>query len=268
MKFTVILPIHNDEAMLRMTLNSVYALAPDEVIFCLDRCTDGSLDLIRKNAEKREINIRLMFFEEQDITWRFRSAYMRRLAYFCSSNDTIVNTSADLNLCPSIKKHLEKIPEYGLISIGYLDRWTLATFAGRLHQIIRKDGFGGLLALSRQAWLETEDIQDLKKVAQGEDDHLHHAISSKYKTCNIVTNSLHLRPVRWSNQYLCGVDTRRAGEVSGATLLYRSLLRLNPEFIVGYRHACIVKEGGGDLDEFAYRVIRHQKGRGKQHDNM
>jgi glycosyltransferase involved in cell wall biosynthesis len=265
---TVIMPIHNEENMLRLTLRSVYALQPNEIIFCLDRCTDGSERLIRESAEARGMNIRLLFFNEEDITWRFRSAYMRRLAYFCSSNDTILNTSADLNLDPKIGWHLTKIPEYGLISFGYLDRWTLATFAGRLHQLIRKDGFGGLLALSREAWLNTENIQDLKKVAQGEDDHLHHAIASKYKTCNIVTNSLHLRPVRWSNQYLCGVDTRRAGEVSGATLLYRSLLRLNPEFIVGYRHACMVKQRGGDLDEFAYRVIQRSKGRVNHGTNL
>lgn len=261
MRFTVIMPIHNEEAMLRQTLNSVYALHPDEAIFCLDRCTDGGERLIRESAEARGVNIRLIFFNEEDIAWRFRSAYMRRLSYFASSNDVIVNTSADLNLCPTIRKHVEKIPEYGLISFGYLDRWTPHTFITRMQQIIRGGGFGGLLALSRGAWLETEDIDDLKGVSQGEDDHLYHAIASKYKTCNIVTNSLHLRPTRRSDQYLCGVDMRRYGEVSGATLLYRSALRLSPEFALGYRHACAVVNGGGDLDEFAYRVIQRQKGR-------
>lgn len=148
MTFSVVMPIHNEEAMLRQTLNSVYALDPDEMIFCLDRCTDGTEQLIRESTEDRGLGgrVRLLKFSEDSCAgWRFRAAYMRRLAYAKAENPTIVNTSADLNLDPAIRDIIGQIPDpYALISFGYYDRWTIQTFLIRIQQTVKRNGFGGL----------------------------------------------------------------------------------------------------------------------------
>jgi glycosyltransferase involved in cell wall biosynthesis len=257
------MPIHNDSAMLRQTINSVYALKPDEVLIALDRCTDESAKVIHRAQSKHwHRNTRCISYDEADgAGWRFRSAFIRRDLYRMSQNPVIINTSADLNLDPHIREYVKQIPHpYGLISFGYLDRWTLPTFLGRLHQILRNDGFGGLLAFSRDAWLRCEDLGDLSRVAQGEDDHLHHAIAKRYKTCNVVTRSIHLRPNTADvDQYLCGWDTRRHGEVTPVTLVYRSVLRLSPSFALGYKHACQTLEAGGNLDEYAERLVKRKR---------
>ena len=247
----MVLPVHNDAEMLNQTIRSVYALRPDEVLFALDRCTDATEEVIHR-ASRLGSSTRIISFDEGDGRgWAFRSAYMRRELYAYARNDTIVNTSADLNLDPVIRGHLRLLPRFGLVSFGYLDRWTLSTFTGRLHQVLRRDGFGGLLALSRGAWLESEDLEDLKKCPQGEDDHLHYAISQKHPTCHVVTRSLHLRPNNNAkDDYLCGIDTAKQNAKLGR-VLYRTIRDLRPSFLVGYIHA---KNYGGDLNDMITQV--------------
>jgi len=266
MSFTLICPIHNEEQMLRLTLNSIYSLDPDEMIFCIDRCTDHSEKLIRESAEDRGLDgrLRLLKYDEEDgKNWKFRSAYLRRDAFTKAENPVIVNTSADINLDPHIPEIIKQIPDpYALISLGYLDHWTLTTFINRLKQKIRHRGFGGLLAVSRDAWLETEDIDDLKLIPQGEDDHLLIAIKKRYRVHNVVTSSLHLRPNKdLLDQYLCGIDYWKLVRAPSNRMIFRAMSSLSPGLLIGYRHAREVEKSGGDLNKFAEQVIKIKRSR-------
>jgi glycosyltransferase involved in cell wall biosynthesis len=261
MSFSVVLPVHNEEAMLRLTLNSIYALNPDEMIFCMDRCTDRSEELIKNSAEHRGLENRLKLIRygvEDGRGWRFRSAYLRRDAYMKAEKPIIVNTSADINLDPRIPEIIKQIPDpYALISLGYFDRWTTTTFINRLKQKVRGRGSGGLIAVSRDAWLRTEDLEDLKKIPQGEDDHLRLAIKKRYKVCNITTRSLHLRPnTHPLDQYLCGVDYWKLVKASPHRMVLRAITSLHPNLLLGYRHAREVEKCGGDLNLFAESIIK------------
>jgi glycosyltransferase involved in cell wall biosynthesis len=53
-KFSIVLPIHNEEENLRYTLKSLFDLLPDEVIAVLDNCTDHSKQMLE--AYTRKIN--------------------------------------------------------------------------------------------------------------------------------------------------------------------------------------------------------------------
>ncbi len=258
----MVCPIRDDAQILRLTIRSIYELHPDEVLFAVDRCSDdtaGVIEQARRLYGHRGTRA-IAFTDEDGRGWRFRGAYLRRTLYELARNDIIVNTSADLNLDPKITEIVKQIPPYGLISFGYMDRWTLSTFTGRMHQIIRRDGFGGLLAISRSAWRETEDLEDLKLIPQGEDDHLHRAIMSKYPTCNVVTRSLHLRPNNNAkDDYLCGVDTWKQGRCGLRRVLYRVVRDMRPAFLVGYMHAKRYEARGGDLNTFASRAKETMK---------
>ena len=48
MKFSVIVPIHNEEEFLPYSLPSVYALNPEEVLLLFDRCSDKSANVASK----------------------------------------------------------------------------------------------------------------------------------------------------------------------------------------------------------------------------
>jgi glycosyltransferase involved in cell wall biosynthesis len=56
LKFSVIMPIHNEEHNLHFSLPSLFRINPDEVVFVMDNCIDGSRELIEAYA--RELTIR------------------------------------------------------------------------------------------------------------------------------------------------------------------------------------------------------------------
>jgi len=242
MKFTVVSPIHNEERMIPMTLPSVYALKPNQVMLMFDRCTDRSLQTAKKIADKLDSDkvTELIIVNHPSPDWRFRSAYLRRRAYQVAENDTILNTSADLQLDPKIRCHLNLLDRFKILSFGYLDYpWTIQCFLRRIiSEAIPLKGFGGLLAFSRKAWLETEDLEDLKKQPRAEDTHLQMAITSKYPRMHINTRSLHLRPNENSlDHYNRGQAQWVMQRKTPLSAFTHSLFMVRPAVFTGYVHA-------------------------------
>lgn len=224
-----------------LTLGGVYAVKPTEVIFTLDRCTDRSERIIEKVARNFEAETKILVKSSEDgRDWRFRSAYLRRDAYQRAQFDTILNTSADLALTTEINRYLPLVgKKFGLISFGYIERWNLFFFVGRLKNIITPNrGFAGLLAFSKKAWLETEDLEDLKKIPRGEDTHLKLAISSKYKIAHRLTHCIHLRPrTTFWNQYYTGVAYWQQLQTPPWKMFLHSLFFVKPATFAGYYYA-------------------------------
>jgi hypothetical protein len=241
MEFTLVCPIHNEDSSLPITLGGMYAVKPTEIIFTLDRCTDKSEKIIEKVAKNYETDTRIIIKTSDDgKDWMFRSAYLRRDAYQRAKYDTILNTSADLALTTEINRYLPQVGiKYGLISFGYIERWNIYFFIGRLKNIFTPNkGFAGLLAFSKKAWLETENIEDLKKIPRGEDTHLKLAISSKYKIAHRLTHCLHLRPrTTFWNQYNQGVDFWNQLHIPPYKMFLHSLFFVKPAAFTGYLHA-------------------------------
>jgi glycosyltransferase involved in cell wall biosynthesis len=241
-KFSVVLPAHNEEAMLPKTLSSVYALRPDEVFFCLDRCTDGSEGIVRRYADAyakmTETTIR-RYTESDGVGWCFRSSYLRRDAYSRSRNNIILNTAADIRLCPTILNYLPLIPsEYALISFHYYEHpWNIQCFERALINKFQQ-GFAGLLALSREAWLDSENIEDLKMIPRGEDTHLRIAVGKKYPTAHRHTHSLHLRPNETrEDHYNRGQAIYMQVHHHTWKALLHSIVMVRPAVFAGFMHA-------------------------------
>ena len=234
MRFTLIAPMHNEEKHIPSWINNTKRLNPDEVIIALDRCTDKTEKLLRPHGFKT------VKYGDAPNGFKMRGAGIRRDLYSRSSNDVIVNTSADLLLDPKIKEHVKQIGKYGLISFGYFDYpWNLQSFERYLiSQYSFLHGFAGLLSLSKEAWEKTEDIEELKTLLRAEDTHLHMAIQKRYHTKHINTRSWHLRPnetkmdhyYRGQAQYT--LDTRSLWKS-----FLHSVVMLRPAAFVGYIHA-------------------------------
>lgn len=228
--------------MLPKTLGSVYALRPDEVFFCLDRCTDGTEGIVKRwgdaYAKHTETTIR-RYGEGDGAGWRFRGGYLRRDAYARVRNNVIVNSAADLRLCPTIKRHIEEIPDpYALISFHYYEKpWNIQCFERALICLI-VDGFAGLLALSREAWLGSENLDHLKTIERGEDTHLKLAMLRKYKTHHFHTHSLHLRPNEtFQDHYNRGLAIHAQLKHGPLRVLIHSVVLLRPAVFTGYMYA-------------------------------
>ena len=98
--------MHNEEKYIPSWINNVLKLDADEVIVGLDRCTDRSEKLLRPYGFK------IVKYDDTPNGYRMRAAGLRRDLYSRSSNDAIVNTSADLLLDPKIKEHVKQIGKY------------------------------------------------------------------------------------------------------------------------------------------------------------
>ncbi len=234
MKFTIIAPMHNEEKYIPSWINNVLKLGADEVIVGLDRCTDNSEKLLRPYGFK------IVKYDGTPNGYRMRAAGLRRDLYRRSSNDVIVNSSADLLLDPKIKEHVKQIGKYGLISFGYVDYpYNIQNFLGRLiSQFTPVHGFAGLLSLSKDAWEKTEDIEDLKTIPRAEDTHLHMAIREKYRTNHVLTKSWHLRPNEEPiNNYNRGQAKYTLLKQGVVKAFVHSIVMLRPDMLTGYMHA-------------------------------
>ena len=234
MKFTIIAPMYNEEKFIPSWINNTLKLGADEVIVGLDRCTDNSEKLLRPYGFK------IVKYDDTPNGYMMRAAGIRRDLYSRSSNDVIVNTSADLLLDINIKEHVKQIGKYGLISFGYVDYpYTIQTF---LRNIISEctplHGFAGLLSLSKDAWEKTEDLEDLKTIRRAEDTHLHMAIRKHYSTNHILTSSWHLRPNEEKiDHYNRGQAKCTLQEQPTWKAFAHSVFMLRPALLTGYMHA-------------------------------
>jgi len=234
MRFTVIAPMHNEEKYIPSWINNTLKLGADEVIVGLDRCTDKTERLLRP------FGFKIVKYDDTPNGYRMRAAGLRRDLYSRASNDVIVNTSADLFLDPKISEYVKQIGKYGLISFGYWDYpYNIQNFIGRaISRYTPIHGFAGLLALSKTAWMKTEDLEDLKTIPRGEDTHLHMAIRKQYPTRHILTESWHLRPNEEKiNHYNRGQAKYTLLHQGWVKAFVHSVIMLRPAMLTGYMHA-------------------------------
>ncbi len=244
MKFTVVIPIRNEEKNLVYSLPSVYKLNPDEVILLFDRCTDNSLRISKRISKDMGSLQKTKSYEmnKPSPEWRSRIAFLRNYGYKLAKNDIILTTDADMIIDSSIRGYLNKIGQDGvaLISLGFLDYpYTFQTFSRRIISSISPfTGFAGFYAFSKEAWLETEDLESVRHIPSAEDTHLRMSILKKYKGIHKNTNSIHIRPNESiASHYLRGILYWQIVHDPMWKMLLHSSFMLRPATMAGYIHA-------------------------------
>ena len=246
MKFSVVLPIHNEEQYLPYSLPSIFRLDPDDVILLFDRCTDNSIRVAKalaKNMKKTKIT-NFILIEDPATEWNFRSAYLRRYGFDLARNEIILNVDADIILDPNIKQHLRELSKnnVALISFGFFDYpFTIQRFMQKiLSKISPYTVFIGQYAFLKSKWKETEDIEHLKTINRGEDTHMYLSIRKKYNTLHKTTKSIHLRPTEnFQRHFLRGVAYWELLKAPLWRIILHSFVNLRPAAIIGYLHARI-----------------------------
>jgi glycosyltransferase involved in cell wall biosynthesis len=244
-KFSIVMPIHNEEENLRYTLKSLFDLQPDEVIAVLDNCTDHSKQMLEAYTRKINYGGRLQLLEVNEIPkdWNYRVAYLFRHGYHAARNDAILTTAADIVLDKNIKRHIRefgqndlKIISFGLIPYP-LDR---IYFARKLISLILpRSTFSGVFLFSKRAWLETEREEDAKRVLRAQDTLMFRSIRRVYRARHVWTRSLHLRSR--SNEsnfyYTRGMVSYQVTHRSDLFVFLSSIVYLHPKMFAGYRYA-------------------------------
>ncbi len=256
LKFTVFMPIHNEERYLPYSLPSVYRIEPDEVLLAFDRCTDRSIRVARSIAEKFGYLEKTLFlkFDEPSPGWNYRMAYIRWQGFRKARNDIILKTDADIILDKEIRKYLPLVGRgsIALISFGRKSYpITIQAVIARLANIISpKPGFTGIYAFSKRAWLELEEEESLRK-ALAEDTHLRLSLARKYKVIYVKTNTIHLREKETSlKHYMKGIEYWRLKRNPFWKAMLHSIVYLRPLLLAGYLHERLKNEKHKEMHHF------------------
>lgn len=248
MKFSIVCPIKDEANLMPLTLPSFYKLQPSEVILCLDKPAPKQVLITAQivatvwDAQK----ITRMIEVPHNSDYAFQQAWIRRKGFMEAKHDCILTTDIDLILDPRIRNYLHLVKgEIGLVSfnkIGYPPtfRLALANLIARFYKLKGTQGFTGLYGFSKKAWLETEDIEHLKKqLTRGEDTHLHHYMKKKYKSRYIMgLRNYCLQPTE-SRQYqiMQGANTWTTRKTPLWKFLVSTILYVRPYALIGYLQA-------------------------------
>lgn len=244
-EFSVVTPIKDEVHLIPRTLPSFYAVQPSEVILCLNKpAPQHVVEVIRKVAKACNAeDITKIIEVERNPEWAFHQANVRRTGFRKATYDLILTTDIDLILDPRIKNYFHLIKgKIGLVSfnkIGYppVFRMALANLIQKLYKLKGRTGFTGLYIFSKKAWLETEDIEHLKKqLTRGEDTHLHHYLTKKYES-RFVTGLKNycLQPTETRQyQIMQGANTWITRKTPLWKFLFSTILYVRPYALIGY----------------------------------
>ena len=237
-KFTITCPIHNEEKLIPYTISSIYDLNPDEIIFIMDRCTDKSLQMIKKFDSKLNKNSKIKIFNVTEETdFYVRPGYlMRNYGYKYAENNIILNTAADIYLDPEIPKYLKYIDtKTKIINFGFLDYpFNIRCFLRQVYSKITPwKSMSGIYFIDKKAWIETEN-QETAKIYLSEDSHLIKSITKKYDLKYVNTRSIHLRTNETAKmQKYKGKSYNQIG-IKPLRAFLTALFMLRPHFFATY----------------------------------
>ena len=245
MKFSVILPVHNEEKFLPLSLPSIIALNPEEIVFLFDRCNDRSEEVVTKILASHHVTHKATFHYKitPRPSWRTRIAYLRYFGSKVARNNNVLFTSADIILDPQIRDHLKLTPEVQFISFWHNDypvswssRLKRLAISTRIGGLGKSRFLGGSHFFDRRIAFKLENVESLMKIESAEDTHLLMAINTRYKTKCVVVNSIHLRPRGKERDRLCGRLAWSISHRSFHVTIIKALCLLQPLQIKGYIH--------------------------------
>ena len=235
-KFSIVIPVHNEEDNLRYSVLPMMKLYPDEIVVILDRCSDKSRKVIESIC--RDTKLTFITISRKNEDWKMNVAFLRRLGYKKARNDIILNTSADLVLDPRIRRLIGFLDDdIKLINMGFFDYpFTIRCFLRRLYSSFTPiKGYSGLMLFNKDAWLELEDPDKIKTIPSSEDTFLQLSIKSKYKSLHFNTNTFHLRATESiEHDKKRGRNYYRIVKASMLKVFLISLVMLRPYMFASY----------------------------------
>ena len=258
--FSVVMPIHNESELLKLSLPAVYKLDPAETILIFDDCTDDSYHVAVDIARKMNFFEKTLFKPvsgEEGTEFSFRPTFLRRMGYLMANCNKILKTDADLVLDPKIKDYVPRLGKdnVGIITFEYLDypisyrhmfKRLLEKMKVPLPQSERWLGGNILFFLEdwKKAFYKRQEDEskkvDLATVKRGEDTMFHKLLLSERhrKSVIVLTNTLHLRPVESSKRhYVRGQISWNVAKRSFLLILVQAIIFNRFNMIKGYLDA-------------------------------
>jgi len=244
-EFSLVVPIRDETKLIPVTLPSYYDLNPSEIIFCLDYPPANEIvELIWLIARKFDALHKTRIIQvKKNPQYLFHQAFVRRSGFREAKNDIILTGDIDTIFHPDIKKYLGIIGQGNVMLVSFSKFPYPISFRSCIAWLIQKlryhESFTGLYAFSKSAWLETEDIQSLKKIERGEDTHLHESLTKRHKAKFVAgIRNVVLRPQETQRyQHLMGWGRWKIRKTPLWTVLISTFLYVRPSLLAGYLRA-------------------------------
>jgi len=258
--FSVVMPIHNESELLKLSLPSVFRLNPSETILLFDNCTDNSYNVaveIAKGMNFFEKTVFKVVSEKEGNQFSFKPTFLRRLGYSMAKSNKILKTDADLVLDPKIRDYIPLLGKdnVGIITFEYLDY--PISYRHMIKRLLEKmqiplpqseKWLGGNILFFLEDWKKAFHTRqknenkkvDLVKVKRGEDTLFHKLLLSERhrKSIIVLTNTLHLRPVESPKRhYLRGQISWSVAKRSFPLILAQAIIFNRLNMIKGYLDA-------------------------------
>ena len=244
MKFSCLLPVHNEEKFLPYSLPSVFALEPHEIVIVLDRCTDNSAEVISDLIEKFNYKglIRFVNITRKKEDWNRPLAYVFYKVLKVFKHDVILAIGADSLFGNKIKQYigLFENKQIGYISFSYSDypikysTW----LADKIQRIYTKRTPRGINYAFRKEIIIDEVDKIRLGAGRGIDSLIfNESIRKGYKNLFFPSDTIHLRPRGMKRDYKSGVGKWFFSRTPLMEILFNSILYFRPLQIAGYLKA-------------------------------
>lgn len=100
MKISGALPVHNEEKYLPYTLSHLLRCRLDELVFVLDRCNDGSEEIIDHFSDVAPFEVRKIHVERRE--WKYPTAEVFKIGFENAMHEVVYSLGADCLYHPEI----------------------------------------------------------------------------------------------------------------------------------------------------------------------
>ena len=258
--FCVVMPLHNEADLLKLSLPSIYRLNPTETILLFDRCTDDSYNVAVDIAKKMGFFEKTVFrqiSDEESKQFSFRPTFLRRLGYSMATCNKVLKTDADLVLDQKIQEYIPQLGKdnVGIITFEYLDypisyRHMLKRFLEKINAPLPQSEkwLGGNILFFLDDWKQAFQTRqkdgnkkvNLLSVKRAEDTLFHKLLITERhrKSVIVLTRTLHLRPVESGKRhYVRGQTSWNVAKRSFLLIAAQAIIFNRFNMIKGYLDA-------------------------------
>lgn len=232
---------YGDYRFLPLTIPRIIALHPAELVFVVNFSDDKTVDILRDliSVYRYIGNVKIIRVKKnKPEDWAFSIAYVKRVGFDFANCDNILVVDSDTILNPKVADYIKNLSKFAHISFLH-DCYPISFRRCLLRLYLNlgmiKAHLGNVNMFTKQAYLECEEVESIKRAFRGEDVHLMRAIAQKYPVkCVVNVPSIHLKEREdYNHQFIRGVYYCSQG-IGFLNTLLTGLMFFRFAFIKGY----------------------------------
>jgi len=229
-----VLPIHNDAKYLRYSMPTLLKSSFKEIVVVLDRCSNGSEDLIQKFGDDR-----FKVVLKNNTLWKNSCAEAKNIGCSKANSPLIFHCDADIILdleaLEKAKSLLRRHSKLNAVTFSYRQY----TLDGSFFERIRNEWTNLMASISRKTGIQPghSGIYLIRKEWANLSDHFseYDLTQKKVNFVQIETDTLHLRPgYSKTKQFIRGKTRVALRQYGILKMLLSTILGLQPYMLVSY----------------------------------